>query len=1261
MEDVKGDIEMKTKTKTLSVGLWLMLFLSGVSDLSAQSPVAQNTRTAKLQALSQQLLHRDAGNRQQALLHANQMGIPVRRELPNGGVLELQRIAPGIGPIFYITNNLDAADTVSTDEVWPGGNAGLSLDGNGMNVAQWDGGAVFDEHPDFTGRLLQVDGATEVSGHSTHVAGTLAGSGENFLQARGMAYAAHLDAYDWNSDTAEMAAAAASGQLWSNHSYGIAAGWIYVGATPPENWLWIGGTGDTDMEDPNFGYYDTETQLWDQIAFDAPYYLIVKAAGNDRTDIGPAPGEEYTVIDQDGHTVKISTVPRPPDCAPAGYDCLPTNSVAKNVLTVGAVDDLYGGYSPVSGADSVVMAEFSSWGPTDDGRIKPDLVGNGMWLYSTWPDYPYYAVAAGTSMSTPNVTGSLVLLQQHYENLHGTDNFMRASTLKALAIHTADEAGDSPGPDYEFGWGLLNTLSAVDAISANYSGGDVRIIEGTLLNGSTDSYAFDVSQSDGVLTATLVWTDPPGTPPAPVLDPTNLMLVNDLDLRIAKGAQVFMPWVLNPANPSAAATTGDNFRDNVEQVQVSAASTGTYSIQVSHKDGLLSGAPQDYALIISHKPPPPVATGLLLDEDFSAGVLPPGWSVQTDQGVSWQIIEPVPGHSRLDNLTGGSGPFAIVYNQFNRTRTSLRTPVLDLSANDGAVLRFNSGYPYYDTLETLNVDVSLDGGSSWTPGVWQWLGFNPLPSLYVVDLTDFVAGESNVMLAFRFDTGGDPQGDTWQVDNVQLEVFGGGPPSGNPPGQASTPSPGIGTTGFGIDSDLSWTAGIQADSHDLYFGLSAPLGAGDFEGNQPATTFDPGTLMYDTTYYWRVDEVNADGTTTGATWSFSTESQPVPAPPGEATSPGIPDGATGVSVDSNLSWSAGSMATSHDVYFGSTSPLDPADFQGNQSGTDFDPGTLSFASTYYWRIDEVNADGTTQGLEWNFTTETAPVIESVHLSGLDGSAVAQPRGRWSAHAIVTVENQDGGPESGVTVAGSWGDGSSGSSSCLTTSDGSCEVLKNSLKSNVASVSFTVTDMTRTGMTYDPANNTVSALLVISQSDQDVIPIAVNDVFTGEVSVAVTGNVMDNDDPGNGPATIESHTLPSYGSLSLAADGAFIYTPYGASEFTDGFTYRIIDQDGDLSNSATVSIEISIPPTVGNRVVSASPYKVKGVQHVELTWQNFAGGTVDISRDGNPPLGVMDSNIEIYDDNLGVKGSGQTYTYEVCETGTSNCASATASF
>ena len=954
----------------LLLNLGIVITLLCVScEIAAQSDIALATRKAELQALSKNLQKRDENDRRQVQEFARRVGIPIRRELPNGRVLELQRIAPGIGPIFYITNNTDAADTVSTDEVRPGGSAGLNLDGSGMTVAEWDGGAVYEDHWDFIGRLTQVDGAMEVSNHSTHVAGTLIGSGAGLLaESRGMAYAAHLDAYDWNSDTAEMAAAASAGLLVSNHSYGIAAGWLYMAGPEPDTWWWIGGAEPSDVEDPYFGYYDSETQLWDQIAFNAPYYLIVKAAGNDRQDIGPIPGEEYTIIDQNGEFVSISTLPRNVDCAPAGYDCLPTNSVAKNVLTVGAVDDLIGGYSIFSGPSSVQMAGFSGWGPTDDGRIKPDLVGNGMFLLSAWGDEPYYAAAAGTSMSTPNVSGSLLLLQEHYENINGADNFMRAASLKALAIHTADEAGSANGPDYAFGWGLLNTKSAAQVISDE--GGAHRIIEGNLLDSAVDAVEISVTNANAVLVATLVWTDPPGTPVPLALDAPDSMLVNDLDLRIKKGPATYLPWILNPAVPAAAATTGDNFRDNVEQVVASGGGTGSYFVEVSHKGASLNGGNQSYSLIISVRPPPPTGSNLLVDEDFSGG-LPAGWSLNKVTGIDWTFQTPVPGGSRLDNLTGGSGMFAMVdANYRNAAVTSLQMPTFDLSSTAAVVLRFKS-YFYFDESENINVDISTDGGAGWT-NVWTFGGFNPTPTLHTLDLTGVASGQASVTLRFHYNNYGISMGNIWQVDDVELEVFVSGPPPGDPPDPATSPNPVDGATGLGYETSLSWSAGSLATSHDVYFGTDASPDAGEFLGSQGGTAFDPGTLAYSTTYYWRVDEVNADGTTTGNVWSFTTEAAVVlPSPAGN---PDPADTATGVSIDANLGWTAGSDTDSHDVYFGTSPSPGAGESQGNQTGTTFEPGTLLNSTTYYWRIDEVNAAGTTPGGVWSFTTEGVPVM-----------------------------------------------------------------------------------------------------------------------------------------------------------------------------------------------------------------------------------------------------------------------------------------------
>ena len=187
-----------------------------------------------------------------------------------------------------------------------------------------------------------------------------------------------------------------------------------------------------------FGFYDTQARDWDQIASDAPGYLICKSAGNDRGD-GPTGGE----YPQDGP-----------------YDCIGNAGTAKNVFTVAAVEDIPGGYTQPS---DVVMSSFSSWGPCDDGRIKPDISANGVALYSTDDDNNTdYQSLSGTSMSAPSATGSLILLQQHFQNLNGSGNLMSAATLKNLVIHTADEAGPDPGPDYMFGWGLMNTYTAAE-------------------------------------------------------------------------------------------------------------------------------------------------------------------------------------------------------------------------------------------------------------------------------------------------------------------------------------------------------------------------------------------------------------------------------------------------------------------------------------------------------------------------------------------------------------------------------------------------------------------------------------------------------------------------------------------------------------------------------------------------------------------------------------------------------------------------------
>jgi len=173
--------------------------------------------------------------------------------------------------------------------------------------------------------------------------------------------------------------------------------------------------------------------------------------------------------------------------------------------------------------------------------------------------------------------------------------------------------------------------------------------------------------------------------------------------------------------------------------------------------------------------------------------------------------------------------------------------------------------------------------------------------------------------------------------------------------QATNPSPNSGATNVPVDANLSWTAGDDAVSHDVYFGTTSP---GTFQGNQTATTFDPGTLAFGTIYYWRIDEVNDTNVVTGTVWDFTTTT-------GQATNPSPANNATGVATDAILSWTASDYAVSHDVYFGTSSP---GIFQTNTTETTFDPCVLNPNTAYYWRIDEVTDSNTITGDVWNFTT-----------------------------------------------------------------------------------------------------------------------------------------------------------------------------------------------------------------------------------------------------------------------------------------------------
>ena len=193
-------------------------------------------------------------------------------------------------------------------------------------------------------------------------------------------------------------------------------------------------------------------------------------------------------------------------------------------------------------------------------------------------------------------------------------------------------------------------------------------------------------------------------------------------------------------------------------------------------------------------------------------------------------------------------------------------------------------------------------------------------------------------------------------------------------------SPADGAVDVPQDTFVSWEPGLNAVARNVYFGTKNPpaqVGIGTTTG----IGYDPGKLAVSTTYYVKVDEIEADGTKhEGPVWSFTTII-------GEATNPDPADAATDVSSDVVLSWTPGATAVSHDAYFGTTSP---PEFVGNTTENSLDTalvGGLKVGRTYYWRLDAIEADGTTHvGNLWSFSTVSGQASQP---DPADGALVEQ--------------------------------------------------------------------------------------------------------------------------------------------------------------------------------------------------------------------------------------------------------------------------------
>ena len=486
----------------------------------------------------------------------------------------------GVRPAYTFTQNVDAAISTNANLVRMNASfdpfVGDTINGDGLYVSVTDLHTIF-EHAEFqlpnnggSRIILRQTGTDDY--HATHCAGTIGAWGYD-ASIIGMAPRVWFRSlvYPYNTSGITSYGMRYPGESLDGTTTNPRNGKLQIRSA-------IGSTslGATDSN-TNRCVYTPTSATWDQTMWDYPYDIEFFAAGND--------GGSSATLCTDEQT-------------------------AKNITTIGNVNDVtrdtIGNFT---GGGSIVNS--SSRGPTFDGRIKPDLCGNGYMVKSTTLNGGN-ATYTGTSMATPNAAGTTALLIDYYGKCF-PGHFLRSSSLRALLINTADDMGTA-GPDYTYGWGVINVLKAAGIVKryADFPATRVVVEDSVSSNGTfTANYTYEGS---GPIRATLAWIDPAGTGQYAWNADHSAALVNNLNLRlISQGGTTYYPFVMPFVTGNGTTTafdaslyltpakTGDNTTDNVEQVYIASPPAGNYTLQITvgNPGGTLSGGSQKFSLAVT--------------------------------------------------------------------------------------------------------------------------------------------------------------------------------------------------------------------------------------------------------------------------------------------------------------------------------------------------------------------------------------------------------------------------------------------------------------------------------------------------------------------------------------------------------------------------------------------------------------------------------------------------------------------------------------
>ncbi len=436
-------------------------------------------------------------------------------------VLFINEITPPLGMMNDVTRAHLHVNEVQA--------APYNLDGQGTTILVFDGGMVDSTHPDFGDRVTWNETGT-VLDHSTHVSGTAGGSGQaSGGTYRGMAPMTRIISGKYD---------VATNPIFYNNpgdfesDYRRARTTFHIEETTNSIGVNIEANG---YPCEWFGDYELCERTLDALTRDtegSPLTMFF-AAGNDRN--GATCGMNYFSM----------SVP----------------ACAKNVISIGSTNA------------SDVVSSWSCAGPTDDGRIKPEVCSRGEVLTSTVPGGGYGQMQ-GTSMACPGAAGVGLLIHQKWHQLFPGAPDPLPATVKAILINSTTDVG-AANVDYLTGFGLVNALKAIQNMDA---GG---FLESALETDEDFTHEFTVTSGLAALDVSLAWSD---VPAVGNVIPT---LVNDLDLRLVDPSGTgYLPWVLRANAPSVPAGTGRDSINVCERVHVANPAAGTWTLHVTgHLNG----------------------------------------------------------------------------------------------------------------------------------------------------------------------------------------------------------------------------------------------------------------------------------------------------------------------------------------------------------------------------------------------------------------------------------------------------------------------------------------------------------------------------------------------------------------------------------------------------------------------------------------------------------------------------------------------------